>query len=238
MRQTIPYIYRLIFILLLVSGCHPALQLVDGARSSNPVASSTLEADAEIESIIAPYRLELEKEMDVVLATSAMTMPKLKGQSETVLGNFVADLCLHQARAISDIPIDACLLNFGGLRSDNELVIITLSPSEIDSMFTYLGAANGQPVSEMSLRISEGKALERTIGGGQVDVKKSYRILTSDYLATGGDNMRFLTDGRRSGYVQTGLLVREAIIAHVRELGQKGEALQSQIDGRIQTTEQ
>lgn len=200
--------------------------------------------------MIAPYREQMREQMEEVLCSTDVELLRLKSEPETVLGNFVADLCLELAREMSPEPIDLCLLNFGGLRTsipvgevsvediytlmpfDNELVIVTLSRAETDSMLHYLARVGGQPVSDLRMRITGDSHAEVTISGEAL-ADRDYRVLTSDYLATGGDKMTFLTEGRRTDYASIGLKVRDAILQKCRAMGSRDKPLTPTLDGRI-----
>ena len=45
-----------------------------------------------------------------------------KGKPESLLGNFVADLCIYETNSYD--MVDFCLLNNGGLRSSLDMVIL------------------------------------------------------------------------------------------------------------------
>jgi 2',3'-cyclic-nucleotide 2'-phosphodiesterase (5'-nucleotidase family) len=207
--------------------------------------------DSEIESLITLYRDSLELIMDKELCQSLTDFPKVKGQTETRLGNLVADLCLEKGRQLTESKIDACMMNIGGLRSslptgsitlgnvyelmpfDNELVLVTLPANEVDSMFKYLAIKGGDPVSGITMGIKDAQAVHPMIGDQAVETGKTYTILTSDYLSNGGDNMTFFTEGHRVEIEFLGLKVRDAIAAHFTEKGNKGEAISGYLDNRI-----
>ena len=69
------------------------------------------------------------------------------------------------------------------------------------------------------------------IGGKPIDPAKSYNVVTSDYLANGGDNMNMF-----SGALQTeslGIKIRDAIINYISDSGKKQMVLKPATDGRI-----
>lgn len=208
------------------------------------------EKDKEVDSIIAIYRYDLEQEMSQVLAYSDQTMTR--GTPEGLLNNFVADLVFEIGREIyqGEEPIDFCLLNYGGLRApipqgpvtmshvfelmpfENEMVVITLSPEKILELFDYLAAANvGMPVSGIRLKLDDGAIQQVSIDGQEFNPERNYRVLTSDYLAGGGDNMTFFLEPLEYNYL--GLRIRDAIIKYLQEKQQQGLSIKSRLDGRI-----
>lgn len=210
------------------------------------------ETDTEQENIIREYRKTLEADMSRVLVESAQVMQK--GTPEGLLNNFVADLVfdigndLYQPDDNKDI--DFCLLNYGGLRVplpkgeityervfelmpfENELVVITISGEKTRELFEYLAAAQrGMPVSGLKLTVKDNEPHEIIIQGEEFDIGRSYKVLTSDYLAGGGDSMNFLL--QPINYELLGMRVRDAIIFHMQQVNDRGEKIQAELDGRI-----
>ena len=61
---------------------------------------------------------------------------------------------------------------------------------------------------------------------------KNYHILTTDYLANGGDNMTFFK--KASNYINTEVLLRDVIIDYIREINKIGTKVEAKFDGRIE----
>ena len=115
---------------------------------------------------------------------------------------------------------DICLLNNGGLRTtlpkgnitkgrifelmpfENELVVLTISGEKTQGLFDFLARVNGMPLAGAEMGIDNKNPVSIIIGGEAFDPGKTYRVLTSDYLAEGGDKMRFFLDPfkRRNSY--------------------------------------
>jgi len=208
--------------------------------------------------MIKPYKIKLEAEMKEVLVISGDEFPKERGTSETKLGNFVADVSLEVAnglyKPLNNDPIDFCLLNFGGLRTslpkgeitrgkifelmpfENELVVVTITKFNYYGLTNYLYLSRGQPISGRSLHLKPG-----TLENAQKDdfLKEAFnpnpteqvKILTSDYLANGGDKMNFFLNPIKIESV--GIKLRDAIIQYCKEQHKKGNQLIGRIDGRI-----
>ncbi|MFN2394443.1 MAG: 5'-nucleotidase C-terminal domain-containing protein [Bacteroidales bacterium] len=210
------------------------------------------ETDTEQESIIREYRETLEADMSRVLVQSAQVMER--GTPEGLLNNFVADLVFDIGKDLyqpdDDKGIDFCLLNYGGLRVplpegeityervfellpfENEMVVVTISGQKTRELFEYLAAADrGMPVSGLTLTIKDDEPHEILIQGEELDTNRSYKVLTSDYLAGGGDLMNFFL--QPINYELLGMRVRDAIILHMQQVNDKGEKIESELDGRI-----
>ncbi len=240
---------RLLISLFLLSGwacSRPVLQRVQ--LQEYVFSDSTYSSqDPTMEGRIAPYRDSLKSTMARVLAESAQ--PLEKQQPEGILGDFVADACLQEAAALTREKIDLAIFNHGGLRRslpmgaitlgdvfelmpfDNELVVITLRGSRLLELLNHVASTGGAPVSGIRMLISRNLADSVRIGGEPLDTTRTYRVLTSDYLANGGD--RFTAFADALGKEELRLRVRDAIAQHLEKLGQQHRTLVVTLDGRI-----
>lgn len=238
--------------LFLASGC---------ASKYTPVRSETkvydlgkmglVLKDSVAESMISPYRDKLNSEMDEVIGISDVVMEK--GLPEGLLGNFSSDACynigLNFTRKKNLPAVDMCFLNNGGLRNslpkgnitirmifelmpfENELVILELSPEKMTVLLDFIARKGGMPVSGISFQIVDEKASNIKIGGEEFKGDRNYYIITSDYLANGGDDLGFLSKPISSIFIDT--KVRDAIIEYVRIQKAGGKNLNPKIEGRI-----
>lgn len=208
--------------------------------------------DQEIELMIFEYRSQLDEEMNQVLAYSPF--PMRKSSPEGLLNNFVADLVLEVADELY-IPedgeeIDFCLLNYGGLRAnlpegpitrarvfeimpfENEMVVLTLTGEKAYELFEYVASSDrGMPISGLKIGIRNGTLGYVLIQGKEFDRNKNYKVVTSDYLAEGGDRMRFFLEPLNTEMV--GMRIRDAIILYMERETASGNKLFSELDGRI-----
>ncbi len=245
--------YSILFFVAAVSSCSSVDQkkVVEGRVV--PVDKDQMaEIDMAVDAVIETYRSSLSAEMSQVLAHSAQTMRK--GTPEDLLNNFVADLVLEkgQDRYLPDDgkAIDMCVLNYGGLRTsipqgeitrsriyelmpfDNEMVVLTISPEKTQELFEYIASRNvGVPLSGIQLGVKDRKVASVSIRGEPFDMSRPYKVLTSDYLASAGDNMSFFVDPLNTELI--GMRIRDAIILHLEEQHKKGLMISSQLDGRI-----
>lgn len=210
--------------------------------------SGNVAIDSGAYYMIAPYRSELNKTMSELLAVS--DQPLEKNQPEGTLGDFVADLALREAQALYlKSKIDFCVLNNGGLRAalpkgnitlknvfelmpfENELVVLTINGSAASQLFNYIAYKGGVPVSHLEMKIKDQQALNVKVNGNGFDSTKTYRMVTSDYLANGGDNLEFLKTAISKEYIN--LKLRDAIIAYLKEQTRNGKNISVFLDNRI-----
>jgi 2',3'-cyclic-nucleotide 2'-phosphodiesterase (5'-nucleotidase family) len=244
---------RVFFLLFFLWSCGPSQQpvYVEGTL----IAVDSLQVQDKnpgIDSVIASYRDALEDQMNEVLAYSAQTMSR--GTPEGLLNNFVADLCLEIGRDLyrpgDGHQIDFALLNYGGLRAsirqgpvtlsnvfelmpfENEMVVLTLSPEKTLELFDYLAETSvGMPVSGLRINIENNEVKEVSIRGEEFDPDRNYKVLSSDYLAGGGDNMTFFLDPVHIEVLD--MKIRDAIIKHLRQQDKEGKEIKSSLDGRL-----
>ena len=198
--------------------------------------------------MIKPYKDSLDKIMNTVLGFSFNAL--VKSTPEGLLGDFAADACSEIAKNISKKNNiqnqDFTFLNNGGLRTsipkgnitrrnifevmpfENELVITSLNGLQTNQLINFIAEHGGTPVSGITMKIDNKKAIEVKINGFPLDSTKSYRVLTSDYLANGGDNLSFLKIAKKE---KLNIKVRDAMIYYLEELNKRGDSLNIQIDG-------
>jgi len=253
LRFYLKYIFLFTIVFNLFS-CQPSTHY-----SSTPINNSYTN-HAQADSLIQPYKTALDEEMNEILVISAEEFPKERGKPETKLGNLVADLSLEVANKLykpaNGDSIDFCLLNFGGLRTslpkgeitrgeifelmpfENELVVATIDGNKYNNLIKYL-KISPQPISgDFSIKHQQkpnNNSLK--IDEPSFDITKSFtsngnvKILTSDYLANGGDNMTFFLNPIKIEPV--GIKLRDAIIQYCIEQNKKGNQLTGKLDGRI-----
>lgn len=210
--------------------------------------------DSATHVIIGPYKMRLDAEMNAVVAHTTAAMPKEKDKAETLLGNFVADVVLLKARETykpeDGKTVDLCLLNNGGLRSslpkgnvtrgdifslmpfDNEIVVVTISGAKMQELLKFLAASGGLPVAGINMGIRADRTPGTAfINGKLVEESRTYKIATSDYLATGGDKMNFLIAPVK--LETTGLKIRDALLEHCASATSSNQPIGSPLDGRL-----
>ncbi len=251
-------------VLLFFASCVQNNKKNNGSKNETPLSSQTEYLQVDSASLayvdtamleeIAPYKAYVDSVMNKQLAFSDREIFKKKPNG--LLNNLSADMVLEQTRKqlgkVEYYP-DFCLLNYGGLRhplpkgvitlSDiyqlmpfsNEVVVLKLSGLQVDSLFRYVAATGGQPLAGCTVEIKDGNFVQAFIGGKKFDKNKDYYVLTSDYLANGGDRMSFFK--HPEAIYKTGLLLRNAMIDYVKERGERGEHIVADPAERIKIIE-
>lgn len=184
------------------------------------------EVDSSIYYTILPYKTKLDAQMNAVLCYSSQEMKKTK--PESLLGNWTSDVCLEMAQELYNDEIDLSFFNTGGLRSslpqgkiskrdlyklmpfENELVILELNKAEMLDLKAYFNKTEGQPIA-----FSDNFSLNDSL----------FLVLTTDYLANGGDKMKFFKDKTQH---KVGIKMRDALINYCI----KKDTISSNLDER------
>ena len=208
------YTYLLLWVLPLVLGACRTYQQpssaevqiyrMDGTQSQSP--------SAEIESLIGPYKTQLDQLMEEVIGFVEPSMPKQR--PESTLGNWLADLLAVQANLLCEEPVDFAIQNYGGIRIpelpagplnvgkiyelmpfDNLLVVLELDAELLTTFCNQMAMDGGWPQSA-ALRyvIQDGQATDIRVAGEQIQDGKTYRVAMPDYIANGGGDCHFFTD--------------------------------------------
>ncbi|MEC4050547.1 5'-nucleotidase [Flavobacterium sp. SUN046] len=170
---------------------------------------------SEIDNFIKPFKENIDKDLNQVLAYCPETLDKSKGEWQTNIGCFLADITLEKSNVVyqkrENQKIDICFLNHGGIRTiipignvsarnayevmpfENSAVVVSLKGEQILEIINYIiSEKKPHPLAGMSFTIDKnGMAKNILIQGLPFDKDKIYNVVTSDYLSNGGDNMVF-----------------------------------------------
>lgn len=205
--------------------------------------------DSSFLKIIQPYGEKINTEMNKVLVFNEEELNKSKPEGK--LGNLIADITFQKAKILlqnQNIEPDFCILNNGGLRAslpkgdinvgnvfelmpfENSISAVRISHENFLSLIQYLKKVNGQPISGLKINFKNA-SYDYMINNKSNEKKESYWVVTSDYLASGGDDMIFLMQPLQR--IDLNLKLRDAIIQSFEELGKKSEKLAVKLEGRI-----
>lgn len=179
----------------------------------------------EVSSFISPYKDSMDRAMNLILAESSVSMEV--GRPSSLLGNWASDaLFVNQTRTVKLSEPIFCLLNTGGIRSslgkgpvtlgdifrimpfENSVVWLRLPISSLDKIQYYLQQSGGEPISNASM--NQGKL---TVNG-VTENTTYFWVITTDYLANGGDRMDFFQDAVERSDKKT--LLRDVFIEEAK----------------------
>ena len=193
--------------------------------------------DSTIYNIIQPYQNEIEEQMNETLVYTKNDLTK--GRPQSTIGNFVTDICLNYCDA------NICVFNNGGLRTtidrgditrgkifelmpfENELVILELNKTDFIGLLNYISLRGGEPFSGLNIKIDKNNNIIEHSWPVNFDNNETVKVLTSDYLANGGDKMSFFKGKKQH---KIGLKLRDAIIDYC----EKNDTIDIRLDNRIE----
>ncbi|WP_419489019.1 5'-nucleotidase C-terminal domain-containing protein [Chryseobacterium bernardetii] len=211
-----------------------APQLVNVKPQKNISINNELKNDEEFVKIIEPYKQKLDAEMNQKISHTNTDLTKQGDNSN--LGNLLADYTLEGGdewtKAHLKQNVDAALINIGGIRTtigkgditlknlfevmpfENELIIVKMKGADLPGLFEYYAKTQvNNPVSHLYIETKNGQLNKSLVNGKEVDPNKDYYIATSDYLALGGDNMKFFSKGEA---ISTGVKLRDLYIDYFK----------------------
>lgn len=202
--------------------------------------NDTSEPKAEYNSLISPYRDKINRDLDAPLAICPETLDKSKGQFQTNIGDFLANLVLEKSNPIfqkrEKKNIDLCILNHGGTRAimpkgnvsartayeilpfENTAVVVALKGEQIVEFTNYfIFEKKPHPIAGLTFTIAGGKKAKNIkIKNEPLVLDKTYYVVTNDYLANGGDKMDFFKKGTQT--VDLDYKLRNILIDYLKEV--------------------
>ena len=195
---------KLVLCILLVAGTLScSYQAHVSSNSKNVRVDSSVSPAQNIEQFIVPYRDSLALQMGEIIGKADTSFEVVFPSSN--LMNWATDALLSQeTQAVRLSEPVICILNAGGLRAslnkgpitvgdlfklmpfDNAVAWVCLPISRIEAMETFMkNQPKGVPLA--NARFEKGKL---TIQGLN-ETHTHFWVITSDYLAQGGDKMTF-----------------------------------------------
>lgn len=220
----------LVAALISLGACKSHLNIADIHTEKNIVIDNQLSEDATIKAFIEPYKKEMDAKMNTKISHTNVDLTKDGDDSN--LGNLLADFTYEGAQdwaKKNNLPqLDGGVINIGGIRSvigkgdittkqvfevmpfENEVVIVKLKGKDLQGLFDYYAEnQKNNPVSHLVIETEKNKITKQLVNGKSLDLNKDYYIVTSDYLAFGGDRMYFFTKGE---LIPTGIKLRELFL--------------------------
>ncbi|UZT97201.1 5'-nucleotidase [Chryseobacterium fluminis] len=220
-----------------LSACKTAspLQVAYVQAQENISINNELRNDEEFVKFIEPYKQKLDREMNQKISHTSTDLTKQGDNSN--LGNLLADYTFdgadEWAKKNLQKNVDAALINIGGIRTtigkgdillknvfevmpfENEIVIVKMKGTDLQGLFDYYAKTQvNNPVSHLYIETNNGLSAKSLINGKAVNPNQEYYIATSDYLALGGDNMKFFAKGES---IPTGLKMRDLFIDYFKK---------------------
>ena len=235
---------------ILFSSCKEDSYVVTKITAKTIAIDTTIAVTENISKTIAPFKDKMIKEINTVISYTSKDLTRTGGKLESSLGNLLADLSFEIGNPIfkskTKKNIDFALFNYGGIRAgipkgtiinkhafnlmpfENMLVVAEISGQKMEALISYLIKSNtAHPLSKhVNLTITK-NGYELLINNKKFDNTKSYFVLTSDYLQSGGDNMNFLKNPIQR--ISLEYKLRDAIVDYFKSK----DTIKSTLDGRF-----
>lgn len=241
------FLFFLLFAIA-VSSCHSSYTIVKKDYDQTTM-NNVVPVDSAMVQMIQPYKDSVDKTMNNIIGYAKVDLKK--EQPEGTLCNWVCDALLEETAAAKP---DLCVLNYGGLRVpqiaagpittgrifelmpfDNLLIMLYIPGNKLQQLLDLTAEKKGWPIGGFQMQISKEKKADNIfIKGEPINPAKTYRLLTNDYMANGGDNCSFLTGVPRENL---NLLIRDVLISNCKKHNAKGEKVAASKDGRITVSE-
>ncbi|KAF0126910.1 MAG: 5'-nucleotidase domain-containing protein [Elusimicrobia bacterium] len=198
-----------------------------------PLWTDESSQDEDVKKIIAAFSAEVDKEMDRKLGEAAADLGYSLEGLDSAVGNWMTDAMKAHVKA------DIAFQNTAGIRSEikkgpvrmreiyqvmpfeNTLVTVTMTGAQLEKLLrdNIRGGKAGLQVSGLKVSFKPGKGgeirLER--GGRAVKTGDKFKVVTNNYLTTGGTGGAVFTEGE--ALTDTMVPVRDALIAYVKSAG-------------------
>lgn len=232
------------FFLLLSCSKH----YVEQKKEFNHFPLKSISESANLTKTINPYKIKVDSATNSVIATSTDFVTK--DGVNCALGNFCCDALLYGAKKVfASDSIDLVILNRGGLRInlpkgdikvgtifelmpfENEMVLVTIKGEKLLEVLPNL-KDKPHPFWGMKVIINAQQQVVATINNEQISKTKNYNIITSDYLAYGGDNFLFLKNPVE--LKKANLKIRDVFIDYCKYLTNAKKQIIPYTDDRLQ----
>lgn len=215
--------------------CRAPLSIATVQPQKNISIAANLAEDKQMAEVIEPYKKKMEGMMNTKISYTPVELTKAGNNSS--LGSLLADFTFQGAREWAKqhgLPEpDAAVINVGGIRStipagdiltkniyevmpfENEVIIVKMKGEDLRGLFDYyLKTQMNNPVSHLYIETENGTITKEMINGQVAEPGKTYYVVTSDYLALGGDNMSFFSKGEM---ISTGIKLRDLFLQKFQE---------------------
>lgn len=208
--------------------------------------------NVKLQKELEKSKRELGKKTEEIIGFCPVELNNFIPQSP--LTNFLADAIV----AIGDQychdngldSVDFAVLNNGGIRTslpagnitignlyevspfENYIVIAEIKGSDVIKLFKRFTIKNCAPTSrQVNISYIGDYVHEILLQGKTINPEKTYRMVTLDFIANGGDDI--LKDIEIRNVVHTGIIGRNGYINYIKELNAKGQAITAKIDDRV-----
>ena len=161
---------------------------------------------------LAPYKHKVDSIMNAPVAQSAREMT-LDSQAYQ---NWLSDAIMDIIKTLYTGKVDLAIMNKGGIRQDmpkgmvseglinstfpfdNRFVVLDIKGKDLIEAFRVMANRGGDAVSKEAKVVynAKGEIVSAKLNGKQIKPEQSYKLVTINFLANGGDYMDSLRNGK------------------------------------------
>lgn len=237
---------------LFTASCASHYQVGSISRSRIVVDSRyDRQPDPQAVAFLAPFKHQVDSVMGPVVGSVAHDMAPARPESD--LSNLMADILMWAAKDYGEQPVFS-VYNVGGIRAalskgkvtygdvldiapfENKICFLTLSGDKFLELARQIASRGGEGMcrgTEMVIS-KDLKLVSFKLNGEEIDLTKSYRIATIDYLAQGNDQLTAFKLGTNvNSPKEEKNNTRFIIMNYFREQQAKGLVVDAKVEGRV-----
>jgi 2',3'-cyclic-nucleotide 2'-phosphodiesterase (5'-nucleotidase family) len=204
--------------------------------------------DMAVVDIIDKYSPLVAPLQEIIGYTDRLIESRRGAESE--LSNFAADLIRERAEKEIGEHVDLAMTNYGGIRTampkgdvrvydifsifpfDNYIVVCKVKGSKLYQFLdNYAKKGYVECLSGVQMVIDDYRITKLNINGKPLDPNKTYNFATINFLLDGGDGSRIGSYADK--VIETDVLIRDAVVDHIRNLTDQGKKIDPKMDGRV-----
>ena len=165
------------------------------------------------------------------------------------LSNLIVDRTMAKTEEVTGRKVDVGIVNFGGIRVDlpqgdvilddilsmlpfeNYLCYVQLRGADLRALYQQFARTGMQVVGGVELTVKDHELVDVKVGGKALDDNALYGLATIDFLLAGGDEISCAKNALE--LIQTKVLLRDAVLPYMRELGAAGKPIEYHLDNRV-----
>jgi len=249
MRKEFYQIISCLWLISLLASCTPKTWTAQTSKRVN-IPVQNISPDSTLVRNFETYKQKLDSSMNEVVGYLETDMPLIKsGEYETLLGNFAADVLLAETIKASSKRPDLSVVTTGGLRVplykgeitvgtlfefqpfDNEMLILEIKGKDLYPLFEYHKSRKNTAIGNTKVVFENDKLTNVLIGGVPLEEEKTYSVAISDYLADGGDEMKFWNKANNRTFVY--VKARDMFITYFQAMTNEGKKVNVTLDNRF-----
>ena len=251
MNKTKTYLF-LLTLASLFAACAGSYKVTNIERT-RIIVDSTYDAtpDAKAVAFLEMYQAKVDSIMSPVVGHTAKGL--FADRPESPLSNLLSDILVWAGKGYGEKP-EFAVYNIGGMRSslpkgavtfgrvlevapfENKICFLSLKGSDVLDLFKQIAVVGGEGLSHNIRMVitDKGSLKSIKINGEDIDLQRTYRVATIDYLSEGNDRMpAFAKHFDLNSPKDNSNDMRYIISDYFREHEAKGMVVDADVEGRV-----